>query len=318
MPQLKVLLPDSIKLNPALPDGATAVTYAAMEPVPEEHRDADVLVVWGNRWRDLRQTAPSFTNLKLVQALMAGPDALLTMDFSPSVTMCNGVGLHDQTVSEHALAMLLTMVRRLPASAEAQRDHRWANELGGNQELHPDGPVTTLLGARVLIWGFGSIGTTLAPMLRGLGATVTGVARSAGERKGFPVITDDTLADELGRTDALIMILPAGDDTADALNAERLGQLKQGAYVVNVGRGNSVDEAALLEALQSGQLGGAALDVFKKEPLPEDSPLWDAPNVLITPHGAGGRPVEADELIERNVAALIEGGELRNVFREGA
>ena len=318
MPQLKVLLPDSIQLNPALPDGAAAVTYAAMEPVPEEHRDADVLVVWGNRWRDLRDTAPSFTNLKLVQALMAGPDALLTMDFSPDVAMCNGVGLHDQTVSEHALAMLLTMVRRLPASAEAQRDHRWANELGGNQELHPDGPVTTLLGARVLIWGFGSIGTTLAPMLRGLGATVTGVARSAGERKGFPVITDDTLADELGRTDALIMILPAGDDTADALNAERLGQLKQGAYVVNVGRGNSVDEAALLEALQSGQLGGAALDVFKKEPLPEDSPLWDAPNVLITPHGAGGRPVGADELIEHNVAALIEGGELRNVFRDGA
>ena len=318
MPQLKVLLPDSIPLNPVLPDGASAVTYAAMEPVPEEHRDADVLVVWGNRWRDLRETASSFTNLKLVQALMAGPDTLLTMDFPPEATMCNGVGLHDETVSEHALAMLLTTVRRLPASAEAQRDRRWANELGGNQDLHHEGPITTLLGARVLIWGFGSIGSTLAPMLKGLGATVTGVARSAGERAGFPVITDEDLAEELRRTDALIMILPAGDATADALNEERLGQLKQGAYVVNVGRGNSVDEAALVEALKSGHLAGAALDVFKKEPLPEDSPLWDAPNVLITPHAAGGRPVGADELISHNLAALVGGRQLRNVFRDGA
>lgn len=315
---LKVLLPDSIALNPTLPDDATAVRYAAMEPIPDEHLDADVLVVWGNRWRDIRAAAPRFTNLKLVQALMAGPDALLTMDFDASVAMANGVGLHDETVSEHTLALLLSLVRRLPASADAQREHRWADELGGNQELHPDGPITTLLDARILIWGFGSIGQTLAPMLEGLGATVTGVARSAGERSGFPVITEDALADELGRTDVLIMILPGSEETTDALDAARLTQLKEGAYVVNVGRGVSVDEDALVEALRSGHLGGAAIDVTKKEPLPAGSSLWDAPNLLLTPHGAGGRPVGADELIGANVAALVAGDPLRNVFREAS
>lgn len=309
---LKLLLPDSIELNPSLPDGVEAVTYPARGPLGDEHRDADAMVAWNNSRRLLAEAA-ELPNLRLVQGLMAGTDHLMAAGFDDDVAICSGVGLHDRTVTEHAMALILALVRRLPQSLDAQAESRWAKELAGAQPLHPAGPITTLLGARVLIWGFGSIGQHLAPVLASLGATVTGAARSAGERVGFPVVDDDGLADELARTDLLVMLLPASDATEKALDAERLGQLKPDAYVVNVGRGTTVDEEALIEALESGRLGGAALDVMAKEPLPAESPLWHAPNVLLTPHNAGGRPVGADELIAANVRALREGGPFRNL-----
>jgi phosphoglycerate dehydrogenase-like enzyme len=173
--------------------------------------------------------------------------------------------------------------------------------------------VTTLLGARVLVWGFGSIGQTVAPFLEQLGAEVRGVARSAGERSGFAVVAEEDLAGELGHTDVLLMILPSTDATTRALDAGRLAALPEHAYVVNVGRGSTVDEPALVAALCGGGIAGAALDVTSTEPLPADSPLWDAPNLLLTPHAAGGRPVGADELITDNLAALLAGRDLKNV-----
>ena len=201
----------------------------------------------------------------------------------------------------------------MPAAARAQAEHRWADELGGLQPLRPEGQVTTLIGARVLVWGFGAIGQTLAPVLKALGAEVRGAARRAGERSGFPVAGEDDLERELGRTDVLIMILPSTAATDRALDARRLAALPAHAYVVNVGRGSTVDEAALVAALEEGRLAGAALDVTRMEPLPADSPLWDAPNLVLTPHAAGGRPVGADALVSANVAALLAGRELRNV-----
>jgi phosphoglycerate dehydrogenase-like enzyme len=238
---------------------------------------------------------------------------VLAAGFPDDVVVTAGVGLHSRPVAEHALALVLALVRRLPAAGRAQAEHRWAGELGGLQPLHPEGAVTTLLDARVLIWGFGSIAQTLAPMLRLLGARVRGVARRAGERAGFEVVTEDDLEAELSRTDVLIMILPGTDATTRALDAGRLAALPAHAYVVNVGRGTTVDEPALVAALADGRIAGAAIDVTETEPLPADSALWDAPNLLLTPHGAGGRPVGADELISANLAALLAGRDLRNV-----
>jgi phosphoglycerate dehydrogenase-like enzyme len=165
----------------------------------------------------------------------------------------------------------------------------------------------------VLVWGFGGIGQTLAPLLAGLGASVRGVARSAGTRAGFDVIAEDDLDGALPETDVLVMILPATPATEKALDARRLAALPRHAYVVNVGRGTTVDEDALVEALETGEIAGAALDVTAVEPLPGGSPLWDAPNLLLTPHAAGGRPVGADALVAENVAAFLQGSELRNV-----
>ena len=310
---MKVLLPNTIELNPRLPEGVTAITYDSEAPIPAEHLDAEVLVDWEVRRKIVADAAGRLPNLKLVQALSAGADGVLNAPFDESVAICSGVGLHDHTVTEHTMALTLALLRHLPASLRAQQRGEWAWELGGSQTMRTDDHITTLLDARVLVWGFGSIAQTLAPVLSSLGAHVTGVARTAGERSGFEVITEEDLPRELPHTDLLIMILPGLPATQNALNAERLTLLPETALVVNVGRGTTVDEDALLTALQEGSIAGAALDVTAKEPLPQDSPLWDAPNLIITPHAAGGRPIGADELIEANVTALLNGGELRNV-----
>jgi phosphoglycerate dehydrogenase-like enzyme len=310
---VKLLLPDSVPLDPALPEGVEAVRYDAAAPVPDEHLDAEALVVWGNRPGDLRAVAGRMPRLRWVQTLAAGPDVVLGAGFPDDVVVTSGVGLHDRPVTEHALALVLALLRRLPEAIAAQAEHRWASELGGLQPLHPDGRVTTLLGARVLVWGFGNIGQNLAPLLQALGAQVRGVGRSAGERAGFPVVAQDELEDELRQTDVLLMILPATEATTHALDAARLAALPRHAFVVNVGRGTTVDEPALVAALTEGGIAGAALDVTEVEPLPADSPLWDAPNLLLTPHAAGGRPVGADDLVGANLEALLAGRELRNV-----
>jgi phosphoglycerate dehydrogenase-like enzyme len=310
---VKILVPTSAPLGTDLADGVTVVPFDMREPLPPEHRDAEAIVVWGGNPERLAELAGQLPNLRWVQALSAGTDSVVAAGFPDDVVITSGVGLHDLPVTEHTLALLLALLRRLPQAAAAQAEHRWAHELGGRQPLRPEGAVTSLIGTKVLVWGFGSIGQTLAPVLTALGAEVRGVARSAGERVGFPVAAEADIDDELAAADVLVMILPATPETERALDARRLAALPRHALVVNVGRGATVDEDALLAALHDGTIAGAALDVTAVEPLPADSPLWDAPNLLITPHAAGGRPVGSEELIAHNAAALLAGEPLRNV-----
>lgn len=310
---MKVLVPELVQLEKLdLPEGTEAVVYSTSEPIPEEHSDAEALVSFSFGRRHITDVQAKLKNLRLIQGLSAGTDHLITTGFGPDVAICSGVGLHDATVSEHTLALSLALIRRLPQSMEAQSRNHWSRELGGNQPLHPDGPITSLLDANVLIWGFGSIAKYLAPRLTALGAKVRGVARSAGERDGYEVLTEDSLSELLPEVDLLIMILPSMEATQKVMNAERFGQINPHAYLINVGRGATVDEDALLHALRSGQIAGAGIDVTAVEPLPEESPLWQAPNLILTPHAAGGRPVESEKLISRQVRALLGEGELVN------
>lgn len=290
-----------------------AVRYDQRAPLPAEHLDAEALVAWGNSTEMLADAASRLARLRWVQTLSAGPDQVLAAGFGPEVVVTSGRSLHDGPVTEHTLALILAAARRLHVLVRAQDEHRWVRELGGRQPIDEVGSFRTLRGAKVLVWGFGSIAATLAPVLRTLGAEVTGVAREAGTRHGFPVVTSRDLPDVLPSTDLLVMILPASEQTRHALDAERLALLPAHAWVVNVGRGTTLDTAALLDALHAGRLGGAALDVFETEPLPADSPLWDEPDVILTPHAAGGRPLGADALISENLHALVAGTQLRNV-----
>jgi phosphoglycerate dehydrogenase-like enzyme len=310
---MKLLLPDSIDLDLEVPGDVQAVVYPIQRPIPEEHADAEALVVWGNPAAQLRDSARRLTRLRWVQTLAAGPDAVLAAGFAPDVVITGGTGLHDLTVAEHALALTLAAARRLNLLVRAQVGHRWAADLGGLQPVEDPASFRTLRGARVLIWGFGGIAATLAPYLAALGAQVTGVARSAGERHGFPVVTGRELPDRLPQTDVLVMILPATPDTTSALDGRLLALLPAHAWVINVGRGSTLDENALLDAVRSRRLGGAALDVFETEPLPPDSGLWDEPNIIISPHAAGGRPIGAAARIAENLAALRDGGPFRSV-----
>ncbi len=308
---MKVLLPGNVPLDPVVPPGVETVVFDPARPVPEEHTDAEVLVTWGQGADQLRAEARRLTRLRWVQTLAAGPDAVLAAGFPDDVVLTCGRGLHDRTVAEHTLALLLAGLRRLDVMVHAKDERRWAGEVGGLQPLHPKGRLTTLLGARVVIWGFGSIAQTLAPYLRAMGAEVRGVARSAGPRAGFPV--GDDIDAELPDADVLVMLVPALPETDRALDARRLARLPDHAWVVNVGRGATVDEDALVAALRDGTIGGAALDVTRVEPLPPESPLWDAPNLIISPHAAGGRPVGAEELVSANLAAFVAGQPLREV-----
>ena len=244
------------------------------------------------------------TRLRWIQTLAAGPDNVLAAGFPSSVAITSGRHFHDRTVAEHVAALALGCVRSLPTAVRAADRHEWEPTLGGAHPVHDPERLTTLFRARVLIWGFGAIGITTAQLLTAFGASVRGVARSAGQRAGFEVISVDDIESALPWTDLLVMILPSTPQTAGALNAERLALLPRRAVVVNVGRGATVDQAALEAALRSGAISAAGLDVTDPEPLPADSTLWDAPNLLLTPHAAGGRVVGAVERIIANAAAV--------------
>lgn len=312
---MKVLYPTNVAGRPEPPPGVTLVDYDPRAPIPERHHDAQVLVSWGSTGELLRAAATQLSGLRWVQSLAAGPDVEVAAGFAPGVLITSGRSLHDETVAEHALALILAGLRGLRQLIPAQAEHRWRSDLSGVRIEGADGRVETLSGANVLIWGFGAIGQCLAPHLDALGATVTGAARSGGDRAGYPVIAEENLAAELAHTDVLVMILPHASDTRAALNATLLAHLPKRAWVVNVGRGSTLDEDALVEALRAGRLAGAALDVFATEPLPPDSPLWEAPNVIITPHAGGGRPRAHAALVAENLAALRAGRPLRNTVQ---
>lgn len=313
-PMSVILLPSTVDGVPPLPAGVRALRYDVAAPPPPEAAQADAVVVWGNPRDRLAELAAAATHVRWVQTLAAGPDAVLTAGFAPHAVVTNGRGLHDATVAEHVLALTLACLRSVPAMVHAQGERRWADALGGLQTLRtPGGPVHTLLDAHVTVWGFGSIAARLAPLLTGLGAHVTGVATRGGERHGYLVVTPADLPEVLPRTDVLIGLLPALDSTRSAIGADVIGALPRGAWVVNAGRGSTLDEDALIAAVRDGRIAGAALDVFATEPLPPSSPLWDAPGVLISPHAAGGRPVGWQDLVADNLARFLAGTPLRNV-----
>ena len=307
---MKILLTDTGYIDPSLirDAGHDVVLFDETAPVPVEHRDAEGLVLWGGGGSGsaaiLADMPGYLTRLRWIQTLAAGPDNVLAAGFPTSVAITSGRHFHDRTVAEHAAALALGCVRSLPTAVRAADRHEWEPTLGGAHPIHDPDRLTTLLRARVLVWGFGAIGIATAQLLTAFGANVRGVARSAGRRAGFEVIAVDDVESALPWTDLLVMVLPSTPQTAGALNAERLALLPRRAVVVNVGRGATVDQAALEAALRSGAISAAGLDVTDPEPLPADSTLWDAPNLLLTPHAAGGRVVGAVERIIANAAAV--------------
>lgn len=320
---MKLLVPTpescnkSLVIDPKSIEGfpGTIHPYNVKELIPEDLIDAEVLVVWTNSADNLADAAKRMKNLKWIQSCAAGPNDVFAAGFDPSVTVCTGSGLHDHTVAEHTLGLLLNAARRFYEMRDFQLQGRWPQHLGGPQPDRPRDQFTTLRDATVTIWGFGNIAKTLAPWLVSLGATVRGVARKPGVRDGYQVHGEDQLAEVLKTTDALVMILPGDATTKHALNKERLALLPKHAWVVNVGRGTCIDEDALFDALQAKTIGGAALDVFEKEPLPGDSKLWKADNCIVSPHGAGGRPQGAEGLIAENLKLFLAGQKLKNEIK---
>lgn len=312
---MKVLIPSTVSSESFV--GGTEdcfVVYDVHAPVPEADRDAEVLVVWQNPPAQLAAAAQYLTRLRLVQALASGTDAVTAAGFPESVQVCSGRSLHDGPVAEHTLTLLLACIRRLDRLHLAQQSSTWDNEYLHDQASPDTARDYTLAGAGVLIWGFGSIAAKLAPLLTSLGAKVTGVASTTGNRAGYPVVTEDTAREMLASTNVLISLVPAMARTDKLFNNNVFAAMPRGSVFINAGRGSTVDEADLISALEKKQLRVAAIDVAQNEPLPSTSPLWRTENLIITPHVAGNRPQGAAALISRNLKALHAGDILENLI----
>jgi phosphoglycerate dehydrogenase-like enzyme len=213
------------------------------------------------------------------------------------------------TVAHSALGALIAINRRFPLLADAQRRHAWEPRLG---ERAP----RDLKGQTAVVVGLGPIGQNLAPLLKMLGLTVIGVRREAEPVPPCDrTITYADLANVLPATDVLILCCPASPITRGLANAAALGAMPRGSLLVNVARGEVAVEADVIAALQSGQLAGAYLDVFEREPLDPASPLWDLPNVIVTPHTAShslGQNEAIFDIFLDNLARWREGRALRN------
>lgn len=207
--------------------------------------------------------------------------------------------------AQHVLAMMLALGRRLlPSYRDQLTDRSWHyTERRYESRL--------LTGQSVLMLGYGAIGRRLAELLAPFGMTLTAVRRQTRSERGVRIIPEENVSAALAQADHVVNILPDNAGTRNYVNARRLSCLKPGARFYNVGRGTTVDHAALVEALQSGRVGAAYLDVFEPEPLSPDSPLWAAPNCYITPHTAGGRSDQDEAIVKHflaNLAAFERGG----------
>ena len=199
--------------------------------------------------------------------------------------------VYAEPCSEHVLAMMLAQARQLPASHETQRtDHAWPT-------LPRRAISRLLLGQKVILLGFGAIGRRLAELLAPFRMDITAVRRKPAGDENVRVVTEDGLEAALAGADHVVNILPENAATLGYINARRLGAMKPGAIFYNVGRGTTVDQDALLSALQSGRLAAAYLDVTDPEPLPPKHPLWTAPHCHISPHTAGGHDTEQERLV---------------------
>lgn len=223
------------------------------------------------------------------------------------VMFSNMSGVFADPCAQHVLAMMLALGRQLlPSYRDQLEDQRW-------EYLQRRYDSVLLTGQTVVLLGFGAIGRRLAELLAPFRPKIIAVRRQVRSERGVQVVPEEQLSAVLSEADHVVNILPHNDSTENYVNARRLACCKRGACFYNVGRGATVDEAALAEALRSGQLAAAYLDVFQTEPLPRDHAFWTLPNCFITPHTAGGRR-DQDEAIVRhflsNLDAFVAGGEL--------
>ena len=286
--------------------GAVHVYARSSTVTPEQMAAATVVFGWP-RAEMLRGAA----RLKWFQTMWAGTDGYEDA-LPPGAQFTSSSGSNSRSVSEHMLASLLALCRRLPTYMDSQRARVWKDE----------GPMKTILGSTVLVVGAGHVGTAFAGMCRGLGGRTIGLKRTvSGPIEGFDEVRPmEDLDSLLPRADVAALVLPHAPQTARLMDARRIALMKDDAILLSAGRGSVLDQEALAAAMRAGKLWGAALDVTEPEPLPKDSPLWDVPRLLITPHVAGGIRLEITrrrcvEMALDNLRRYMAGQPLHNVVR---
>lgn len=266
--------------------GLEAVAAEADVRLPQDQselctalRGADVLLGWSFRDTSLREAWENADTLRWIHWGGAGVDAVLFPELVEStVVLTNSRGVFDRPMAEYVLGLVLAFAKGLPRTLEAQRAGEW------------DYRRTERIDERTaLVFGTGSIGREIARLLRAAGMRVLGIGRRARARDpDFGEVHSASELDTLlGEADYVVAAAPHTPETAGLFDARRFAAMRPTARFINVGRGTLVDEAALASALEAGAIAGAALDVFLIEPLPPDSALWRAPNLIISPHMSG-------------------------------
>jgi phosphoglycerate dehydrogenase-like enzyme len=307
-----------------------AVLPAIARPLLAPHLPADLAVTWfaspaeaaagiaeaDIAWVDMQPPAltgaamaAAGPRLRWVSTIYAGLDELpLPFLRERGIVLTNGAGINAVTVAEYAVMGILMAAKRLDQVVRAHDRHEWLADAPGKRQLD---------GSTALVIGYGTIGRLIGERLRAFGVAVTGVTRSGRDGTLGP---DDWRA-RLGEADWVVLAAPSTDRTRAMIGAAELAAMRGDAWLVNVARGDMVDQDALVAALASGSIGGAFLDPTDPEPLPADHPLWQAPNTLVTMHLSGRSQTtmfrRGAELFLANLAAFTAGRPMRNVVDLG-
>ena len=305
---MKAVLPGIARplLEPHLPAGLEVAWFTGPADAKEAIADADIA------WVDMQPTSlvadtirAAGPKLRWVSTIYAGLDAF-PLDFlrERHVTVTNGAGVNAIAVAEYAVMGVLVGAKRFDEVLRAHDRREWPKDAPGKFELAE---------SRALIVGYGTIGRMIGDRLAAFGVEVTGVTRSG--REG--TITPDQWRERLGDYDWVILAAPSTGETKAMIGASELAAMKRTAWLVNIARGDMIDDDALIAALKAGQIGGAFLDPTSPEPLPPEHPLWKAPNCIITMHLSGRSQTRmferAGALFLRNLAALMNGRAMENV-----
>lgn len=302
--------PIRFRLGEDLPSGrGGALPFPDLLPAekltPEDVTWAHAIL--GNVDPALLQNAP---NLQWLQTSSAGVEWYIKPGVLPQgAILTNATGAYGLAISEHMLGMLLSVFKKLELYRDAQRQGIWAGQ----------GNVRSVYGSTVLVLGMGDIGGDFGRLCKAMGAKVVGVRRTDVAKPDYAdeVLLIDQLDQALPSADVVAVTLPGTPATRGLLSRERIARMKPGAVVLNVGRGYIIDTEALCDALESGHLGGAGLDVTDPEPLPEGHRLWGLATAIVTPHVSGGYHLEETHrrivgIFVENLGKFLAGERLRN------
>ena len=266
--------------------------------IDAEIPDADIAIGWAFRPQQIRLAK----KLRWIHSTAAAVHTLMFPELIESdIILTNARDVHGPVVAEHVIALIFALAKKIPQAVRMQQKHTW-----GQHNIWEAPPQTReIAGATLGLIGLGTIGREIARHASGMGMKV--VAAREDPKKETPegiqqVFPSWQLEELLKRSDFVVLCAPVTPHTRNLINAAGLAQMKPDAYLINVGRGELIDEPALMEALRNHRIAGAALDVFEKEPLPADSPFWDLDNLLITPHTAG----LSHKMWERHYALFVE------------
>ncbi|MBI4138137.1 MAG: D-2-hydroxyacid dehydrogenase [Candidatus Wildermuthbacteria bacterium] len=294
------------RIREAVPEADIRVFFMSQEKeLRDALKNADILVASNRRMPSIAEAV----KLAWIHSLSAGVDRLLTQEVKGSAVMVsNSSGVHAIPIAEHVIGSMLAFVKKFKEANEAQKNHAWSRR----------SDLTELCEKTVLIVGLGDIGKETARLAKAFGCAVLAVDRNSAEKKEY---VDELRGPEdmdllLPQADFLVIALPLTPATMHMFDAKKFSLMKKSAILVNIARGPIIKEDDLIFALQSGGIGGAALDVTQEEPLSPDSPLWDMQHVLITPHHSWVSEKYLDRAIDRfilNLKAFRNGETLPNL-----